>query len=223
MSRNDWEAGSIKIPTRAWSPLKKALAEAHNQHRERIQNRAERIQKTLEATFKGKRNVKPLDAQREIERALDYCPEECFEAVEALVKASLKKGSCWRSNKITQAMLDTHFAPKATNRTLRYEGSEWGITLDDTAHTVHWCVIENNHAVERARESHMGNALFRLLTRIDYGKRKDMGGQIVGNDENNRHDNEADGGANYVTARFGKAGESEFGSRLRPRRTRRYA
>lgn len=209
MSRNEWEAGSIQIPTRAWAPLKKALREAHNDNRDQVLARAERVQQALQAAFKGKRNVQRVDVVREIERAMRGCPGECFEAVDSLVNASLKDDGGWRTSKITQAQLDQHVAPKATNKALSYEGDGWVIRLDDAARKVHWRVDENNHAVEGARASHMGQALFRLLRKIDYGNRQTMGGVLVGNDEHNRDDNLADGGANYVTARFGKAGDAE--------------
>ena len=213
MSRYEWEAGTIKIPTRAWAPLKKALREAHNARREEIRRLAETAQKSLALKFKGKRNVPTHEVEDTIRRALGNCPEDLFDAADALVEASLKEGSTWRTNKITEAMLSKSAGPKATNKTLEYHGDEWDIHLDDKARRVRWGVDENNHSVERARESWMGDALFRELDRIDFGNRKEMGGVIVGNDEYNEDDDSVGGGGNYVTAAYGKAGEREqFGA-----------
>ncbi|CAM3836706.1 hypothetical protein VRRI112168_02450 [Vreelandella rituensis] len=211
MSRYDWEAGTIKIPTRAWVPLKKVLRETHNAQRERVHKLAEQVQPRLAAEFKGKRDTHESAVRFfTFDLAEKLCREESVADLAAeLVLESLKEGSAWQTRKITQAMLDTCVGPKATNKTLHYSGGEWDISLDDTARTVHWDVHENNRAVEAARESLMGHTLFKELNRIDYGKQKAMGGVIVGNDEYNQDDCGLGGGGNYETASFGKAGERE--------------
>ena len=42
MSRNEWEAGKVVIPSHSWSKLKKALQKAHNEQREQILKEAEK-------------------------------------------------------------------------------------------------------------------------------------------------------------------------------------
>lgn len=212
MSRNDWEAGTIKLPTRAWAPFKKALREASNQRRDAVLRKAETLQAKLAVEFKGKRNVPGHQVNEFLRRQMvGTSDEEMAQAAVNLAKASLKDGSASRTKKITQAMLDTHVAPKATNKTLYYEGGDWSISLNEEQRSVHWYVSENNHAVDRSRESQMGKTLFRELQRIDYGSRKILGGVIVGNNEYNEDCEYAGGGANYIAASFGKAGELERG------------
>lgn len=213
MSRNDWEEGTVTLPTRAWSPFKKALMDEWNRQRDTIVRQAERFQSHLAEHFKGKRGVDRHDVKNYLwdcagrERLGD---EMAHIAIE-LTLSSLKDGSASRTKKLTQAMINKQVGPKATIKTTRYEGSLWAIVLNNEKKQVLWIVEENNHAVEESRSSAMGARLFRELNRIDYGNRKQHGGYIVGNDEYNCDDTEHGSGANYLTATFGKAGEIERG------------
>lgn len=82
-------------------------------------------------------------------------------------------------------------------------GHEAGIGFDRQRRVVTWEVGENNHSVERAHEHHTGKEFFRRLARVNWTR--GTGGEIVGNDEYNRDNDNAGGGANYVTQRFGSA------------------
>lgn len=81
------------------------------------------------------------------------------------------------------------------------------IRFDVKARTVTWWVEENNHAVERARESWLALEFFRLLRDVKWTR--GTGGVLTGNDEYNEDTREAGGGANYITARYGPRGERE--------------
>jgi hypothetical protein len=97
--------------------------------------------------------------------------------------------------------LKTDFAPLPW-KTVAFTASwdECGVTFDLKARTVRWGVSENNHAVERARESWLGRAFFRALDRVNWTR--GTGGTIVGNDEYNSDSEYEGGGANYVTASY---------------------
>lgn len=203
MSRNEWEAGKVVIPSHSWSKLKKGLQKAHNEQREQILKEAENIQAKLAEKFKGLKNIDPCDVRSFI---LNFPSSDDSGASEELAILSLK-GDSYHTKKITQAMLETIF-PKATNQTTEYGGpTDYYVTIDNSDKSVHWHVQENNHAVDDARNSWLGRAFFRELKGIDYGKSKKFGGFFVGNDEYNRDDGD---GTNYITARFGKKGENAF-------------
>jgi hypothetical protein len=89
------------------------------------------------------------------------------------------------------------------------------ITLDETGKTVAWAVSEGNRAVEHARRHPMAKALFQSLSRVTWCR--GSGGDIVGNDEYNRDNLGAGGGANYVTASFGPSSNGQL-ARARRRR-----
>lgn len=199
MSRNDWEQGVIAIPTHSWSKLKKGLQQAHNNERDRIFKEAISLQEEVVTNFKGRKNI---DVDDVINFISAISNDESY-VVELLVKRSLK-GNGYQMKKITQKMLEELF-PKATNRTEVYgDPVSAEVIVDNKKKTVSWYVSENNHAVETARTSWVGIALFDELKKIDFGNNKKLGGYFIGNDEINRDDGD---GMNYVTARYGKKGE----------------
>lgn len=199
MSRNDWEQGVIAIPTHSWSKLKKGLQQAHNNERDRILKESISLQEEVVTNFKGRKNI---DVDDVINFISAISNDESY-VVELLVKRSLK-GNGYQMKKITQKMLEELF-PKATNRTEVYGDPVFAkVIVDNNKKTVSWYVSENNHAVETARTSWVGIALFDELKKIDFGNNKKLGGYFIGNDEINRDDGD---GMNYVTARYGKKGE----------------
>lgn len=199
MSRNDWEQGIIAIPTHSWSKLKKGLQQAQNNERDRIFKEAISLQEEVVTHFKGRKNI---DVDDVINFIGAISNDESY-VVELLVKLSLK-GNGYQMKKITQKMLEELF-PKATNRTEVYgDPVSAEVIVDNKKKTVSWYVSENNHAVETARTSWIGIALFDELKKIDFGNNKKLGGYFIGNDEINRDDGD---GMNYVTARYGKKGE----------------
>lgn len=199
MSRNDWEQGIIAIPTHSWSKLKKGLQQAQNNERDRIFKEAISLQEEVVTHFKGRKNI---DVDDVINFISAISNNESY-VVELLVKRSLK-GNGYQMKKITQKMLEELF-PKATNRTEVYgDPVSAEVIVDNKKKTVSWYVSENNHAVETARTSWIGIALFDELKKIDFGNNKKLGGYFIGNDEINRDDGD---GMNYVTARYGKKGE----------------
>lgn len=202
MSRKEWEAGKVFIPSHSWSKFKKALQKAQNDEREKTLREAEKIQAKLVERFKGLKNIDPY----EINDFIYDSSTRDEENVPRLVILSLK-GDSYHTKKITQAMLDKAF-PKATNQTTEYGISgDYFLVINNSEKSVHWHAAENNHAVDDARDSWLGRTLFRELKAIDYGKSKKFGGFFVGNDEYNRDDGD---GTNYITARFGKKGENTF-------------
>lgn len=202
MSRNDWEQGIIAIPTHSWSKLKKGLQQAQNNERDRIFKEAISLQEEVVTNFKGRKNI---DFDDVINFISAISNDESY-VVELLVKRSLK-GNGYQMKKITQKMLEELF-PKATNRTEVYgDPVSAEVIVDNKKKTVSWYVSENNHAVETARTSWIGIALFDELKKIDFGNNKKLGGYFIGNDEINRDDGD---GTNYITARFGKKGETAF-------------
>lgn len=199
MSRNDWEQGIVAIPTHSWSKLKKGLQQAQNNERDRIFKEAISLQEEVVTNFKGRKNI---DVDDVINFISAISNDESY-VVELLVKRSLK-GNGYQMKKITQKMLEELF-PKATNRTEVYgDPVSAEVIVDNNKKTVSWYVSENNHAVETARTSWIGIALFDELKKIDFGNNKKLGGYFIGNDEINRDDGD---GMNYVTARYGKKGE----------------
>lgn len=209
MSKYEWESGSIRIPTREMPKLKKTVLNAALAYREKVLEQANRAQDRLAQKLKGARGLNSFEfdsAFRDVcgQLRVDDC---MFWEVESLISKSKKKNSLTTFNKITEKMVTEVLGKKPNSRTVSYDIGEASFGFNGSE--VFWDVPENNHAVDRAHEHPLAEALFRALGRINYGKNKRMGGVLVGNDEYNRDADWVGGGGNYVTSRFGPAGEAQ--------------
>jgi hypothetical protein len=236
MSCYEWESGTISIPRAEWAGFKAVIRDAHNIEQRRRLALAERLQAALVKDATGQRNVDWRRLSQKVLDELKLADDDRWDIVHALFQANRAKaeaanggrfadpldlkGSAGRPPKPTKGMF-----PEANGKTMTFDVRGGGISLDDTARTVHWQVHENNHAIERARSHPVAQALFRALDTMKWDTK--CGGEIVGNDEYNRDDSSAGGGGNTVNARYGrdrKDWEKSMGIRTIPSRSdgRRY-
>jgi len=213
MTKFDSESGSVHVPTRAWAGVKRSVLEAALEHRDKVHGLAVTMQERLAVKLKGKRGLRQSDYQSAKNDILfSFNPtDEVENFVSRLVAKSRVEGSFNRFKKITQKHLDEVLGKKPNTTTKVFNLGEATISFGDKV--VYWNVPENNHAVERAHEHPVSCALFEALNRVDYGKNRNMGGVIVGNDEYNRDNEDVGGGANYITHAYGPRGDE----RSRPR------
>ena len=191
MSCYEWERGEIRLPRSCFSSFKRDLIEIYNSYMDLCKVIADELYSQVLIESKNKRNFNYHFAITE--RIYD-------------TKALDRQGA----RLVTNSMLPLNKQgkpkkpklkdfPKLTNKADRIGRY---IHLDRKTRTLIWDVQENNHACETARSSHMGVALFKLLSRVDW--KNGSGGIIVGNDEYNRVESFYEGGgANYVKTIFG--------------------
>lgn len=202
MSCYEWERGTLKIPSVAWKPLRDGLAKAFNALQAKRYVLAVEVHAALKAeksTAKrgsftpGAAIRKLLETNRALASKLEKVElDDCYVLERILVA------------KETGALLlpkKKDFPLAVATKTLSYTADEGSITLRPESREVNWSVGENNRAIDRARESVMGNAFFTLLGAVKWTR--GTGGEIVGNDEYNREDESAGGGANRVNEMFG--------------------
>lgn len=218
MSKFDWEKGVIKIPAKCWPAFKRELREAFNRNQKQNHLIAKAVYLHLREMTKGKRkaginfpeivdgllakgfylSAEILKANKDLQQAFGYkvAPVEDEESFFAIKNAALKGAAPKKKD-----------FPLTNGKTTSFRaGSDAVIGLSyEKQRCVVWDVSENNRAVERARGSVMGKALFAALYRIgsSNGWTRGSGGKIVGNDEYNRESRYDGGGANYVTAEYG--------------------
>lgn len=222
MSNNNYESGSIVIPSSEWAGLKKTVRDAYNAEQARRHATALKLHEEILRQAKGVRDVNWYEACQNATNALatilmdrDYTlPWEIFQSkvdpnAKRYVDPRSIRGSAGRPNKPVRKLW-----PDANNRTTAFSLGEAGIRFDDATRTLHWFVSENNRAVERAHEHPVAKALFKALDRIKWTR--GSGGQIVGNDEINKENGRdyEGGGATYVTHSYPPAKNS-----IRPTRS----
>ena len=209
MSRNDWESGTLKLPTAAWPKFKKDLRDGFNAQQSELFAYSLKIHAQLVANGKGKRKfdysacLYKLVYPESTAIFKPYSPG--WEPNEDQKEKILSNGLTTDRKKPKKPVAKDF--PWATTKTLRFNAGLGGtISLSPLKETkVGWNVSENNHAVEYANSTNTANLLFKLLGKVNWTRA--TGGIIVGNDEYNQDAGEYGGGANYVTHRFGPLGK----------------
>lgn len=227
MSCYEWERATLTLPSAAVAPLKKALRDHANDFHAKVRAEAVRLHKSF-----GTRSLtKYRKALSEAERASWDKPEPvrssfyaspppapgtavpdsmvqsvAFDVLRSILWAVERDGATLRQPTVADV---EKVAPRATNRTTcfsvhsRRGGHEATISFD--GRTVTWDVGENNHAVEHAKEAPLAVLFFQELDKINWTR--GTGGAGVGNNEYNRDDEYAGGGANYTTFTYGPLGD----------------
>lgn len=213
MSKSEWEAGSIVIPTAAWPTFRRTLIEKWNAEQDRLLQLAIKLRAEVDAAAKGKRGFdrvewlrKRMDAGHWGEdgasvRSNDY--EEVLRLIGLQPTCSGPNGA-WTTPTKTHAPKRKDLKILPVSRAATLDLGEASISLDDKTHTVSWRVQENNHACDCARSLPMARTLFSMLSRVEWTR--GSGGKIVGNDEYNSDSEYEGGGSNYVTAAYGPLG-----------------
>jgi hypothetical protein len=221
MSRSEWERGTLKIPTKAWKPLRDGLATAFNKRQAQLYELALKLHAMLMAQKKlAKRGAFKLP---EAYQALAWkqpsvWPQSLNGSDERdLVETSLLGPFGKRTGNLLLPK-KKDFPLAVATKTTQYDADLGTITLDPAKHELHWDVSENNHAVDSSRDSYMGRTLFSLLGKIEWTR--GSGGTFIGNDENNQdsgRDYEG-GGGSYVTATYAMKTKADLEAEAQQRR-----
>lgn len=204
MSKYEWERGTLKIPAKEFSKLRKAVITEYNEHQDKLLLVALRNHAKILDAKKGKRNFNAYEfAQSYNGLCLDH------EVLRLLFVYDRDAGK-YKFRKPKKKDLDK----KPVSKDCVLELGEASIEFDGKSRTVTWDVPENNHARERARKEPLAEFLFNRLNRITWTR--GSGGTIVGNDEYNRDADYEGGGANYVTDEY-SASTSKIQAKIRAR------
>jgi len=199
MSRNEWERGTIKLPTKAFSRVHGEVVDAENRYRDGLLELATRARDILLGKGKGKRGFSFIQ-EWEDRDAFDYHRGEDFDCY---IRFALFPGKAEKTDK-PRKPTKKNFAP-ANKRTMLFEHADFQIGFDRANSTVTWNVFENNHACDEARRHPVARALFQELRTMTWCR--DTGGKIIGNDEYAQDSHEEGGGANYMKDHYGPRGK----------------
>jgi len=190
MSCYEWQAGTIKIPTKQFSGLYRAFIKGYNDIQLRKLRNLKALYDHIMLAAKHKRNFNYYEQMEAVADRYNVS----FSNIEMLFPEHRK-----RPLHPTKKMFD--FANTKT-MAINVDNSCACISFNRADHSVYWSVYENNHACETAHNTPEAKLLFSLLQNVNYTR--GSGGQIIGNDEYNRDNIEAGAGANYVVFSFGK-------------------
>lgn len=224
MSCYNWEEGTIRLPSAVYAKFRKTFVESVCVRELRD---FEEAAKLIEAIRAKKIQLPPLmslvDQVREVLELKSSVRPTGQEWVLPLWKiAEVVTHDTAPVDPAKPSSQQLRLVPRKSVKALRktmlklhnsksrsFSNDDACVTFNDEARTVRWVVRENNHAVERARESFLGATLFAMLAKVEWTR--GSGGEIVGNDEYHRDDRGAGGGGNYVTDTFGPQSASSRG------------
>ena len=203
MSRHEWERGEIKMSVKEFGAVRRDLIASYNANQTNLFAQAKNIYVQLKAAGKGKRGFdfgSAFSALMQNSRLSDADSSAIYDAimpyvqVEKLVAGQILKS--WERVSRPKNPQKKQFAPLKQNAEHISIGGEAGIGFNKKTRVITWHVSENNHAVDRARESAMGREFFKRMSRVEWTR--GTGGEIVGNDEYNQDSRDSGGGANYT-------------------------
>jgi hypothetical protein len=220
MSRNEWEQGTVTLPTAAVPSLKKALRDWSNALHDTVRAEAVRLHKTI---ARGSRNHESyrqslhevrygtpangyrgrLDSGSENEQ---FVRAIALQVLDRMLWATQQAGKTPRQPILADVNL---VAPKMTSRdetfpVLGADGYQEA-QIVFRGRDVLWSVAAGNHAVEHAHAAPLAHVFFAALHKVVWTR--GTGGQFVGNDEYNEDSRAVGGGANYITRTFGPLGD----------------
>lgn len=226
----EWERGVIKLPSGVAPKIKKRLVEVQNREYDEVTERVKKFWAENKTTSKKKMQKALHDAW---ERRYDRQParvvhggglwglrstsaysDELDEKAENVINRVLHTTD-GKMRAPKKADIERIVGERANSRTKLFRAGGDAAVLFD-GNTVTWEVQENNHAIDRSRNSPIGRAFFSELKSVQWTR--GTGGEIVGNNEYNRDSYESGGGANYVTDGFGPLGDPFWKSSRSPRK-----
>lgn len=222
MSKYEWEAGTIKIPSAEWAKTKSAIRDAMNRRQTGLFAAAEKAHAELVQKLpEMKKQLKDKTLTHwDYEKKLDSIVERHMESYKYSVRGHaqvfdpgdgrdiLNKIHIDRDPKTRKLIspklrkpLKKDF-PLAGNNVNTFQADDCSVVFDNDARTVRWQVYDNNHARDHAYETVLGDAFFAAMKKITWTR--DSGGTIVGNDEYNQYEGREyeGGGGSYVTHTF---------------------
>lgn len=227
MSRYEWEAGTIVLPSSDAPMVKKEVRAAAEAHRRTLYDAAQRFWRELPRRFRADRTLytRAVDA---FVHGLAGAPgasglpdwpgfddDGDWNGWGADLRNLLLSVTVERVTDDTLGYRYTEFVDRSPRRVLRADiGALWPgatgpdplfhcgeSTLSFSGRTAEWRVPENNHACDHRRSHPVARAFFDALGRVRWTR--GSGGEIVGNDEYNQCADYAGGGANYVIETYG--------------------
>lgn len=226
MGRNEWEHGTIVLPSSEFAKVRQAMQQAETAHKEKVFELAQefwkgltRKQQTDPGEYRAAGRKFFTERYRDESRYGGYGSYGSYGRNRAADEAAnnvlgdFSEVTEMRYNQDKPARVLKADMKFPTNRTTHFDAGGY-VSFDKTNNTVDWDVQEGSNAVERARSHPMADNFFQALDKVAWTR--GTGGVFTGNDEYSRDDAHEGGGANYVTTAFGPVGAEHSPNHCRP-------
>jgi hypothetical protein len=198
MSNFGEENGEVKLPVKEWKKFRDTIYNNYNQKLKEVYETALEVHKQMMAKKKGKRNVnlhslfnEVIENHRLVRATRDY---EGWHFRDMVQSSLINNGKMVKPKK-------KDFAPKKASQGETLYDDELSVRFDNKNKTVHYSTSDNNHSVDRGRESFLGSMVFRQLDRVTFTSK--TGGYFKASSEYNE-DEFGNGGQSRVSSTYGK-------------------
>jgi hypothetical protein len=184
MSCYGWERGEVKLPIKAWKEFKTQLIA-------RLQVRQNELLRSAETLYTKIKEQKPKNKLEFITQTLssDHRSSLFSHHEVRLIKSSLLK-----ENRLIKPKTSLF---KIKKNEINFSNDDLDVNLNDKTKTVRYDTDDNNHSIDRARETHLGKVILGCLNNVSYSSK--TGGYL---EQQTEYDVNNGTGAR-VTDRFG--------------------
>lgn len=208
MAMNEWEEGTLVLPSAEFSKLRRELVNQHNAHQNELFEQSKRV-------YQEVKNTPNLKAIQQNHNGLNFRIWDVGQQlrlnetdVAAILGALLKYTPGTGNPPTLKAPLKKDF-PQVKVATDELSNDEVSLTFNAKTREVVWCVPENKGAIGRAWKSHLGRGFKQALSQVKWTR--DTGGVFLGGDESQREaDHSYAGGGSSISQHFGPRGEKAY-------------
>jgi len=163
MSCYNWEKGYVKLPVKQWKKTRDSIINDYNYQLSQAYKTALSIYEMVKAEKKGKRKFDVYDCAFNL-------------TYKAFNQGRHDGGQWYFSDLVVRSMIKDKklikpkkkdFAPVKNTIQALYD-SDLRILFDNKTKTIEYCVNDNNHAVESAHSSPLGQAFFSAMERVEF-------------------------------------------------------
>lgn len=151
MSVYGWERGTIKLPTKEFTSLKKELIS-------RMEERMKTLHFISLVCYEEIRKVKPKNKEDFLETIRSYNQLSFHEQFQ--IQKSLLKDNKLKKPKKNDFLLD--------KKKLIFDDNELRVSLDQKTKNVHYSSDDGKDSIDYARESFLGKTILTLLDRVKF-------------------------------------------------------
>lgn len=151
MSCYGWERGEVKLPAKEFSTFKKTLIS-------NLELRQDKLLYYANQCYEQVKKLKPKNKKEFIENSLEY-KSLSYSEKDQIINSLLK------DNKVLKPKKKDFKLDKSKDV---FENSDLTVVLNKKEKTVTYHTDDNNHSIDDARSSFLGETVLRLLSRVQY-------------------------------------------------------